>query len=202
MSMSGSSAEPRQRLVERILQAVDPRLVGALREELRQPGAGAGPAPGQTVVLAGHRAAGKTRLLPLVGALLGRPGVDLDAELERRSGRPLRSWVAEDPQSFRRAERATFLEMPPGGLVAVGGGFLSHHPEALAGCFTLLVPISFETYRERLLADSSRPRLRPDVTLEEEIASLFHQREALHARVPTVSLAGFLRAFMSPGGSP
>lgn len=191
-----------EQLVERVLDAIDPRLVSSLREELGRPGEPAVPAPGQTVVLAGHRAAGKTRLLPLVGALLERPGVDLDAELERRSGRSLRTWVAEEPRSFRQAERATFLELPRGGLVAVGGGFLSLHPEALAGCFTLLVPVSFETYRERLLADSSRPRLRPGMTLDEELSSLFHQREALHAQVPTVSLAAFLRAFTSPGGSP
>ena len=51
------------------------------------------------------------------------------------------------------------------------------------------------SYRERLLADTSRPRLRPGVSLEEEIATVFHEREALHARVPTVPLVDFLRAF-------
>ncbi|KFE70359.1 shikimate kinase [Hyalangium minutum] len=147
------------------------------------------------MVLAGHRSAGKTRLLPVVSQLLGRPGLDLDVELERSSGRPLKTWVAEDPKSFRAAERQTLVELPPGSLVAVGGGFLSHHPDALAGMFTVLIPVSFETYRERLLADTSRPRLRPGVTLEEEIATVFHEREALHARVPTVSLVDFLRTF-------
>jgi shikimate kinase len=63
--------------------------------------------------------------------------------------------------------------------------------------FTLVVPVCFETYRERLLADTSRPRLRPGMTLEEEIATVFHEREALHARVPTVPLVDFLRAFRS-----
>lgn len=147
------------------------------------------------MVLAGHRSAGKTRLLPVVSQLLGRPGLDLDVELERSSGRPLKTWVAEDPKSFRAAERQTLVALPPGSLVAVGGGFLSHHPDALAGMFTVLIPVSFETYRERLLADTSRPRLRPGVTLEEEIATVFHEREALHVRVPTVSLVDFLRTF-------
>lgn len=166
-----------------------------MRESLALPGPRALPAPGQTVVLAGHRAAGKTRLLPLVGQLLGRSGLDLDVELERSSGRPLKTWVAEEPSAFRAAERRALLELPPGSLVAVGGGFLSHHPEALTGMFILMVPVSFETYRERLLADASRPRLRPGVTLEEEIATVFHEREALHTRVPTVPLVDFLRAF-------
>ena len=200
--MSGPSAEPPHLLVERILEAVDPRLAPALREELARPGPRARPAEGRTVAIAGHRSAGKTRLLPLVSALLGRPGLDLDTELERRSGRSLRDWVAQDAEAFRTAERTLFLELPPGSLVALGGGFLSHHPEALATCYTLLVPVSFETYRDRLLADTSRPRLRPGMSLEEELNSVYHQREVLHARVPTVSLVEFLRAFVSPGSQP
>jgi shikimate kinase len=177
------------------VEALDHRMKPGIEVTLVRPGPTARPEPGQTVVLAGHRTAGKTRLLPMVGKLLGRSGVDLDAELERQSGRGLKEWVAQNPTEFRAAERRTFLELPPGSLVAVGGGFLSHHPDALAGCFTLLVPIAFATYRERLMADTTRPRLRPELSLEEEISSLFHERETLHARVPTVPLVDFLRAF-------
>ncbi|MGZ3457619.1 MAG: shikimate kinase [Archangium sp.] len=181
---------------------MDPRLAPALREELARPGPRPLPAEGQLVALGGHRAAGKTRLLPLVSALLGRPGLDLDAELERRSGRSLREWVAEDSQGFRAAERGLFLELPRGTVVALGGGFISNHAETLGPCYTLLVPVCFETYRERLLADTSRPRLRPGLSLEEELRSVYEQRTVLHARVPTVSLADFLRAFVSPGSQP
>lgn len=193
--MSEPSADARRLIVEQILEAVDPRLSPRLRKALALPGPLALPATGQTVVLAGHRTAGKTRLLPLVGRLLDRTGLDLDTELERTSGRRLRDWVAEDPVTFRAAERRALQQVPPGSLVSVGGGFLSHHPDALAGLFTLVIPVSFETYRERLLADTSRPRLRPGVSLEEEIATVFHEREALHARVPTVPLEDFLRTF-------
>jgi len=193
--MSERSADDRRQTLEQFLDAVDPRLSQRLRESLTAPGPVVLPAKGQTVVLAGHRTAGKTRLLPLVSWLLGRPGLDLDREIERTSGRSLKTWVAEDPKAFRAAERQALLSLPPGSLVAVGGGFLSHHPEALVGMFTVVVPISFETYRERLLADTSRPRLRPGVTLEEEISAVFHEREVLHARVPTVPLVDFLRAF-------
>jgi shikimate kinase len=200
--MSGPSAEQKHPLVQRILEAVDPRLAPALREELARPGPWHLPTPGQTVAIAGHRSAGKTRLLPLVSALLGKQGLDLDVELERRSGRSLRDWVAEDTNGFRDAERDLFLELPPGSVVALGGGFLSHHPEALQSSFTLLVPISFETYRERLLADTTRPRLRPGMSLEEELHSIYHQRQVLHARVPTVNLVHFLRAFTPSGRKP
>ncbi len=200
--MSGPSAEQKHLLVQRVLEAVDPRVSPGLREELARPGPRSLPAEWQTVVIGGHRSAGKTRLLPLVSALLERPAFDLDAELERRAGRPLKEWVAEDMNGFRAAERALLQEMPRGSVVAVGGGFLSNHPEALATCYTLLVPISFETYRERLLADTTRPRLRPGMSIEEELASIYYQRAVLHTRIPTVSLPEFLRSFVSPGNQP
>lgn len=195
--MSAPSAEERERLVEQVLIAIDPRLAPGLREALALPGPTALPAPGQTVAIAGHRSAGKSRLLPLVAGLLGRPGLDLDAHLERIHGRPLRRWVAEAPAEFRAAERQALLDLPPGALVSLGGGFLAHHADALAGHFTLLVPISFESYRERLLRDRTRPRLRPELSLEDELSSVFHEREALHARVPTVALVDFLRGCLT-----
>jgi len=194
--MSARSAERPTGLIQQILDAIDPRLAPDLRAELARPGAALAPAPGQTLALAGHRAAGKSRLLPLVSALTGRPGLDLDAELERRHGRPLREWVTQDVAGFRAAERALFLAQPPGSLVALGGGFLSHHAEALQGAFTVLVPLTLQTYRERLLADSTRPRLRPELSLEEEISRIYAERELLHARVPTVPLVALLRAYL------
>ena len=196
--MSGPSAEQKHLLVQRILGGVDPRLAPALREEFARPGPRPLPAPGQTVAIAGHRSAGKTRMLPLVSALLGRPGLDLDSELERRS-RPQPPRVGgAGRQRLPRGGARLFLELPRGSLVALGGGFLAHHPEALEPCYTLLLPVSFETYRERLLRDTRRPRLRPGMTLEEELRSIYHQRQVLHARVPTVSLVDFLRAIVSP----
>ena len=184
-----------------ILEALDPRLAPALRAELAEPGPSALPAPGQTLALAGHRAGGKSRLLPLLGALTGRASVDLDAALEQLHGRPLRTWVSEDVAGFRAAERAAFLQLPAGSLVALGGGFLSHHGEVLTQAFTVLVPVSLETYRERLLADRERPRLRPELPLEEEISRIHAERERLHAQVPTVPLVQLLRAFL-PSRSP
>lgn len=193
--MSELSADARRLLLEQIVDSLDPRLRTQLLAALARVSPGLRPAAEQTVVIAGHRAAGKTRVLPLLARLLGREGLDLDRALEASSGRSLRTWVAEDPKTFRAAERQALLGIPPGSLVSVGGGFLSNHPDALEGMFTVVVPISFETYRERLLEDRSRPRLRPDVTLEEEIATVFQEREALHARVPTVPLMDLLRAF-------
>lgn len=177
-----------------LLDKVDPRLLPVLRaewERRRSEQAEALPCD-VTVVLAGHRAAGKTRMLQPVARALGRHGVDLDAELVRRHGRPLREWVENDERDFRVAERETFRSLPSGLVVAVGGGFLSHHPELLRGCVTVEVPISFETYVERLSQDTTRARLRPGLSLEQELREVYSEREFLHAAARPLSLIDFL----------
>lgn len=186
--------------VERILSAVDPRLQKALRAELRNSGPTPRFAADRHWVLAGHRAAGKSRLLPLVAAALRRAPVELDVRISEGFARPLREWIRSDEPSFRRAERDAFLALPPRQLVAVGGGFLSLHPELLAGHEVILVPVTFETYRERLLADESRPRLLPALSVEDELRELFDRRETLHQQTPTRSLAELLRMLLSKAG--
>ncbi len=145
-----------------------------------------------TIVLAGHRAAGKSRLLPHIAKILQRQAIDLDAEIERRSQRRLFEWVQNDEPSFRAAERQCFESLRPGLVVAVGGGFLSHHTDALVHCLVVQIPVTLETYVERLLADTTRPRLRQNVTLNIELRQIYHERENIHRSVSTTSLAEFL----------
>ena len=179
----------------RFLDDIDPRLRDELREDFeRRRGELVEPLPrGVTVVLAGHRAAGKSRLLPKVAQALGRAAVDLDRELEHRTGRFIREWVQNDERGFRAAERELFLSLPAGRVVAVGGGFLAHHRDALAGCVVVLVPVTFDTYRERLLTDVTRPRLRPELSLEAELREVFAEREESHRAARPLSLVDFVR---------
>lgn len=177
-----------------LLDDVDPRLQAVLRAEWnrRRNELTEGLPCDVTVVLAGHRSAGKSRLLPKVAKALGRSSVDLDLELERRHGRPIREWFATDARDFRIAERDTFRSLPSGLVVAVGGGFLSHHPDALRGCVVVEVPISFETYAERLRADTTRPRLNPELSIEEELREVYSEREFKHAAAKPLSLIDFM----------
>lgn len=181
-----------------LLQFIDPRLREGLQRELEQSRTAEGLARGVTVVLAGHRAAGKSTLLPHIAALLGRDAVDLDLEVERRFGRPIRAWFESSPASFRAAEREAFSSLKPGLVVAVGGGFLSNHADLLHGLLVVLVPVSFETYAERLAADVTRPRLLPHLSVDDELRTVFSEREALHGRVKTMSLVQFIGAAARP----
>lgn len=180
---------------EDIVALVDPRLRQSLAGELAARRASPPPplVPGRRVALVGHRAAGKSTLLGPVAALVGWPGVDLDAELERRLGRPLRQVYVEDGvDRFRAAEREAYQAVPGRRVVAVGGGFLSLHADLLEEDTAVLVPVTFETYRERLLADADRPRLYPEMTVEDELRYSFRSREELHRRARTVGLVDFL----------
>lgn len=180
--------------MQSLFDEVDERLQGTLLAEYRR----RKEAPiealprGVKVVLAGHRGAGKTRLLPHVARLLGRPSLDLDAELERRSGRCIRDWVRDDEPGFRRAERELFEGLRGELVIAVGGGFLSLHRDRLVGSLVVLVPVSFETYVERLKADASRPRLRPALSLDEELRQVFAEREVLHREARPTPLVDFV----------
>lgn len=192
-----SLAADRAALLREILDAVDERVRPGETDIVQRLSPSGRPAP--RVVLAGHRAAGKTRLLPLISSWCGVPGFDLDAEITERTGRTPREWIELDVSRFRALERETFAALPTPAVIAVGGGFLSLHPELLEGSTPVLVPVSFETYRERLLVDRERPRLRPALTLEEEIATVFAEREKLHASTRTWSLTDFLRATLTGG---
>ncbi len=170
------------------LELVDPRLVAALRRGVAE----AGPlALRGHVVLVGHRGAGKSRLLLPIAERLRRPAVELDASL----GRAL---FERSEREFREAERRAFLAVKGEAVISAGGGFLSHHADLLEGHTAVRVPVTFETYAERMRADTSRPRLKPALSLEEEIATVFAEREAQHARIPTVPLASLLRSIQRP----
>ncbi len=153
------------------------------------------------IVLVGHRSAGKSRLLKVLAPWMGRKAVDLDEALEGRWKRSLREWVEKDEPSFRLAERECFGALAPRSLVAVGGGFLALHAPLLEGHRVVEVPMTFPTYRERLLADRTRPRLRPHLSLEEELVQIYREREEVHRRQGALTLAQLVRALASKGGS-
>ncbi len=175
-----------------LFDELDARLTHVLRARWarRANEASEGLPRGATVVLAGHRAAGKSRLLPHVAQRLGRVGVDLDEVLSRQ--RPLHEWVKNDVASFRAAERQAFREVPRGAVVSVGGGFLAAHGPVLAGCVVVLVPVTYETYVERLIADPTRPRLRPELSLQAELREVFTEREDLHRAAHPLDFVDFV----------
>lgn len=78
------------------------------------------------VVLVGLPGAGKSSVGRRLASRLGRPFVDADDELVRRSGRTVRDWFAtEGEAAFRAAEAELLSDLladPGPSVVAAGGG--------------------------------------------------------------------------------
>lgn len=95
-------------------------------------GGDVGPGPdgrdlhGRDLVLVGLMGVGKSTVGPLLADAMGRTFVDLDAEIERRTGRSVRQLVADDGEAeFRRLEAATLaavLDDAAPIVLATGGG--------------------------------------------------------------------------------
>lgn len=184
-----------------ILEMLDPVLVPGLLQRLhhfRQNPPQPRPMQGN-VVLVGHRAAGKSTILQHVAAFLGRPAVDLDRAMEHAAGAPVKTLFNAGEDGFRMLEREVFNVLSDGLVVAAGGGFLAHHGDTLMTHTAVLVPVSLRTYKERLVQDVTRPRLLPQLPLEEELERIHAERDAIHARVPTLELPELLaHAIHSP----
>jgi shikimate kinase len=77
----------------------------------------------ETLALAGMMGSGKSTVAALLGRLLGRRVVSLDAEIARAAGKPVAAIFAEDGEpAFRAAERIAVASLPAGVVADLGGG--------------------------------------------------------------------------------
>jgi shikimate kinase len=80
-------------------------------------------ASAETLALAGMMGSGKSTVAVLLGRLLGRRVVSLDAAIVRRAGKPVAAIFAEDGEpAFRALERAQVASIPAGAVADLGGG--------------------------------------------------------------------------------
>lgn len=140
------------------------------------------------IAVVGFMGAGKTTVGRLLAAKLGLPFADSDHVIEEQAGRPIRRIFAEDGEpAFRDLEHAIIagLLAGPDTVLALGGGAASHPvtQSLLTNVPVVYLRVSYEAAMARVGGDKGRPMLaRPDVR------SLYAQRQALYARVATVTV--------------
>ena len=123
---------------------------------------------GRHLALAGFMGSGKSRLGEEVARRLGRPFVDLDREIEARTGSRIPDLFAERGESgFREVESGVALDVLHAAepvTVALGGGTVlsARAREALAAAaFTVLIDVEPGTAWERV-SGSDRPLARDE----------------------------------------
>lgn len=162
-----------------------------------------------TVSLVGLMGAGKSTLGRALAARLGRPFIDLDAEIERRHGPIISIFEISGEAHFRALERAVLLDLlasPTPIVLATGGGTpcqpgLMDHLLAAGPVLWLDAPL--ETLLERAAADDARGHRRPllltDGAFEptharQRLTSLLESRRPYYARGRRIDAAQPLAA--------
>ncbi|MFY9551090.1 MAG: shikimate kinase, partial [Thermoanaerobaculia bacterium] len=130
------------------------------------------------IYLVGFMASGKTSVGRRLAERLGIPFVDLDAEIERASGKTIRALFEESGEAAFRGREAEFLEGTaslPAAVVATGGGSFvlegNRRTISRLGVSVLLDP-PLAAVRARLAGKTDRPLFRS----EEQLAGLFAER--------------------------
>ncbi len=137
---------------------------------------------GRHLALAGFMGSGKSRLGGEVAKRLGRPLVDLDREIEARTGSPIPDLFAERGEAgFREVEAEVAVDVLRGAepvVVALGGGAVlaERTREALASrAFTVLIDVEPELAWQRV-SGSDRPLARS----EDQFHALHRERQPVY----------------------
>ena len=149
--------------------------------------------PDALVFLYGPPGSGKSTLGRLLAQALARPFIDLDGEIESRSGVAITEiFNTEGEPGFRRRERLAclleVLDRRPA-VIALGGGALLDEANRARGGSSRRRPVPQRRLPELLLqrtrqAAGSRPLLGSRESLAEHLAALLQQRSGHYASFP------------------
>ncbi len=142
-----------------------------------------------SILLTGFMGTGKSAVGRRVAARLGRPFVDMDAEIEKRAGRTIAAIFAEDGEpAFRALERALARELASrSGLVVAAGGGAVLDPRNVADFMRAGLLVCLDARPEVILARLAGERHRPlleTADREQRLRELLARRAACYAALP------------------
>jgi shikimate kinase len=153
------------------------------------------------IILTGMMLSGKTTVGQRVARQLSWAFVDLDEQIERRSGRTIGDWFEQGEASFRQVERevlASLLSGPEeaqaaGRVVALGGGALEDKVSralCLARGFVVYLRASARQLAARMAPRTGRPLLDEAPDPVRVLDDLIRRREPNYASAHLVLPAG------------
>ncbi len=198
------------------LERLPPDIVAEARklvtERFRMPGDAGG---GHRIALIGLRGGGKSTLGRMLAEALGVPFIELDREIERRSGASLSEiFDMFGQQTFRRAERealddvlathAQFVMATSGSIVTDAGAL----ERLLSSCRTVWVRAEPSEHMQRVLSQGDMRPMAHSARAMEDLLGILESRKPLYAkadltistsgRTPEQTLAELLRAVTVP----
>jgi len=145
------------------------------------------------IALIGLRGGGKSTLGKLVAERLGIPFIELDREIERRSGASLSElFDMFGQETFRRAEREAFdaiqrehpqFVMATSGSIVTDPGTLER---LLASCLTVWVRAEPEEHMRRVMAQGDMRPMANSARSMQDLVSILKSREPLYAKADVV----------------
>jgi XRE family transcriptional regulator, aerobic/anaerobic benzoate catabolism transcriptional regulator len=168
------------------------------------------------IALIGLRGGGKSTLGRLLATRLDVPFIELDREIEKRSGAPL-SEIFEmfGQETFRRAEREALddvLRRHQQFVIATSGSIVTEPSTLellLSSCFTVWVRAQPEEHMKRVMAQGDMRPMANSTRAMEDLVSILRSREPLYAKAeavvattgktPEQNLAELLRVIAVPG---
>jgi len=170
------------------------------------------------IAMIGLRGGGKSTLGQLLAEHLGVPFIELDREIERRSGANLSEiFDMFGQETFRRAEREALdevLRWHPHFVIATSGSIVTEPGTLellLASCFTVWVRAEPEEHMKRVMAQGDMRPMANNARAMEDLVSILKSREPLYAKAeavlattgktPEQNLAELLRVIAVPATS-
>jgi XRE family aerobic/anaerobic benzoate catabolism transcriptional regulator len=167
------------------------------------------------IALIGLRGGGKSTLGALLAERLGVPFIELDREIEKRSGASLSEiFDMFGQETFRRAEREALddvLRRHKDFVIATSGSIVTEPGTLellLASCFTVWVRAEPEEHMKRVMAQGDMRPMAKSARAMEDLISILRSREPLYAkadvmlstsnRTPEQNLAELLRLIEVP----
>jgi XRE family transcriptional regulator, aerobic/anaerobic benzoate catabolism transcriptional regulator len=145
------------------------------------------------VALIGLRGSGKSTLGQLLAERLGVPFIELDREIERRSGANLSEiFDMFGQETFRRAEREALddvLRRHPHFVIATSGSIVTEPGTLellLASCFTIWVRAEPEEHMKRVMAQGDMRPMANNARAMDDLVSILKSREPLYAKAEAV----------------
>ena len=145
------------------------------------------------IALIGLRGGGKSTLGRLLAERQNVPFIELDREIENRSGAPLSEIFDMFGQdTFRRAEREALDDVlrRHGNFVIATSGSIVTEPGTLelllTSCFTVWVRAEPEEYMKRVMAQGDMRPMAKSARAMEDLVSILRSREPLYAKADAV----------------